>query len=71
MTTFKQGDRFIPRKERATNGYRLGWSKEMDEFDGKILTVKVGDNSSYIQAEETGYYFHPHWCERVEEIVNN
>ena len=67
MTKFKVGDRFIPRKPKKNNT-GLIWRESMDKYDGKELTVDGIDDFGRIQGEESGYMFHPDWCEKVEEV---
>ena len=65
MTKFKVGDKFIPRKPKKNNT-GLIWRESMDKYDGKELTVDGIDDFGRIQAEESGFMFHPGWCEKVE-----
>lgn len=65
MTKFKKGDRFIPRKPKDIT-QAPAWRSEMDKYDGKELTVDGIDDFGRIQAEESGFMFHPGWCEKVE-----
>ena len=67
MTKFKVGDKFIPRKPKKNNT-GLIWRESMDKYDGKELTVDGIDDFGRIQGEESGYMFHPDWCEKVEEV---
>jgi len=64
MTKFKAGDKFIPRKPNE-NKFPI-WSKDMDEFNGKVLTVYNINDKGYILAKDCKFMFHPHWCEKVE-----
>ena len=64
---FKVGDKFIPHKIRYTGG-SLGWTSEMDKYDGKILTVAAIASDGDIQSDTNkGWYFSPSWCTKVEE----
>ena len=64
---FKVGDKFIPHKIRYT-GVSLGWTSEMDKYDGKILTVAAIASDGDIQSDTNkGWYFSPSWCTKVEE----
>ena len=65
---FKVGDKFIPRKPKA-NTTLLAWPPEMDIYDGVTLEVKEITKSGYLDAKGVGWYFHPDWCEKVEEMV--
>ena len=71
MAKFKAGDRFIPYKQRVTKKDYLSWLEGMDKYNGSTLTVERVDELGDIQAKETCYYFHPHWCEKVEENSAN
>ena len=67
---FKVGDKFIPHKIRYTGG-SLGWTSEMDKYDGKILTVAAIAADGDIQSDTNkGWYFSPSWCTKVEEPYN-
>ena len=67
---FKVGDKFIPHKIRYTGG-SLGWTSEMDKYDGKILTVATIAADGDIQSDTNkGWYFSPSWCTKVEEPYN-
>lgn len=73
MTTFKKGDKFIPRKPKV-NKRNPKWVDGMDEYDGKTLIVQcVSPYNGIINAEDCKYIFHPEWCEKVgdSEIPNN
>lgn len=67
MTKFKIGDKFVPRKPK--DKYEPpSWVEEMDEFDGKVLTVSFVNNLNNICTNETtDYTFSPDWCEKVED----
>lgn len=69
MEKFKKGDKFIPRKPKE-DYEGICWSKYMDEYHGKTLTVEYLDNNGYIIAEETHFCFHPDWCEKVGNSEN-
>ena len=65
---FKVGDKFVPHKIRYTGG-SLGWTSEMDKYDGKILTVAAIAADGDIQSDTNkGWYFSPSWCTKVEEL---
>ena len=64
---FKVGDRFIPHKPKNWNG-SLSWTKEMDEYDCKVLTVAHIAPDGDIQSDTNkGWYFSPSWCTKGEE----
>jgi len=70
MTKFKIGDKFIPRKPKNTT--RISWPPELDEFDGKILTVSgIGyfDSLESFEIVDTDFVFDSDWCEKVEEPI--
>lgn len=66
MTTFKKGDKFIPRKPKENNT-DLAWLPEMDIYDGVILEVKQMTISGYLDPKGIVWSFHPNWCEKVED----
>ena len=66
MNKFKIGDKFIPHKPKNTT--RISWPPELDEFDGKILTVSGIGYFDSLEVKETGFVFDPDWCEKVEEV---
>ena len=73
MTKFEKGDNIIVHKPKDTTQFPI-WEKEMDKFDGQILTVRKLDINGMLEGTESEYYvFHPDWCEKVSssEIPNN
>ena len=67
MTKLEVGDKFIPRKPKDTKE-RSCWVEEMDEYDGKVLTVSFVNSLNNICTNETSFTFSPDWCEKVEEV---
>jgi hypothetical protein len=66
MTKFKQGDKFIPRKPKPSEGV----CPLLEQYWDKVFTVKSIANNWLISLEN-GIMFHPHWCEKVEENSAN
>lgn len=64
MTKFKAGDKFIPHKPKEDNP-DLSWVEEMDIYDGKTQIVERIKGKYLITESE--WYFHPDWCEKVED----
>ena len=67
MTKFKVGDKFIPHKPKNNSGD--GWLSEMDEYDGKVLTVSGIGYADVLEVKETDFVFDSDWCEKVEEHI--
>ena len=62
-TKFKIGDKFIPRKPKEEYP-DIAWVGSMDEYDGKIQIVERMEGQYLIA--ESGWDFHPDWCEKVQ-----
>lgn len=60
MMIFKAGDKFVPHKPK--NGKDVGWCKEMNKYEGKVLNV---DSIQDGFIEHEGWQFEPYWCEKV------
>lgn len=72
MTTFKKGDKFIPRKPKE-NDEGVIWNNSMDIYDGQTLMIDYITIAGNIKPKEGVCLFHPDWCEKVgnSEIPNN
>ena len=42
------------------------WIGEMDEMDGKVMTVTGISRIGHVEVDETIYAFHPKWLEEAE-----
>lgn len=65
---FKVGDSVIPHKPKNLEGKTI-WLKQMDKYNGKIVTVSgIADNGN-LRIDYDGDYWHfsPSWCTKVEE----
>lgn len=69
MNKFKVGDKFIPHKPKIVK--KLSWPSELDEFEGKVLTVSGVGFFNALEVKETGFVFDPDWCEKIEYIVTD
>ncbi len=65
MTKFKVGDKFIPRKPEVCL-LPPYWEEGMDALDGIAMHVEEIDSEHGFIVSE-GIFFHPDWCEKVEE----
>lgn len=63
---FKVGDKFVPHRPKDTNEFPR-WVDDMDEFDGKVLTVSFVNDLNNICTNETCFTFSPDWCEKVDQ----
>jgi hypothetical protein len=65
MEKFKAGDKIIVHKPKDLSQFPI-WEKQMDIYNGNILTISNVTTDGMLECVESNCYcFHPDWCEKV------